>query len=167
MPCLAGSGGWQHRMSRFTQFYTSQKDRLFGYILRRTGNPSLSADMMQESFARYLGTYGRSRPVPSLLYTICRNLIVDHYRKQRPEESLADHHGPSGMDQEEMVILRQQARRVLAAMDQLDPVDRRLLHLATGSNVSYREISKRTNLSEANVKVRIHRARMQLRNILG
>jgi len=153
-------------MSRFTQFYTSQKDRLFGYILRRTGNPSLSADMMQESFARYLGTYDRSKPVPSLLYTICRNLIVDHYRKQRPEESLADHHGQSGTDQEEKVILREQARRVLEAMEQLDPVDRRLLRLATGSNLSYREISRITKLSEANVKVRIHRARLQLRNIL-
>ena len=153
-------------MNRFRDFYTSQKDRLFGYILRRTGNPALSADMMQESFTRYLGAYGQERPTPSLLYTICRNLIADHFRKQKPEIPLADHHFLAGTSQEESVILREETRRVLEAIEQLDDVDARLLRLAAGSTLSYKEISAKMKMSEANVKVRIHRARLQLKNIL-
>lgn len=153
-------------MNSFIEFYTSQKDRLFGYILRRTGNPALSADMMQETFARYLGSYGKAALTPSLLYTICRNLMVDHFRKQKSEEPLADHHQLHGVNQEDRIIQREEARRVLAALEKLDAVDARLLRLAVGSNLSYREISRLTHLSEANVKVRIHRARMTLKKIL-
>lgn len=153
-------------MNIFKEFYTSNKGRLFGYILKRTGNPSLAADITQESFAKYLGAYGQSSPTSSLLYTICRNLIADHFRKQRPEEPLADYHQLTGMNQEEKVILREETKRVLQAMEQLDEMDARLLRLVVGSNLSYKEISRITMLSEANVKVRIHRARVQLKNIL-
>ena len=154
-------------MNFFSDFYTSQKDRLFGYILRRTGNPSLAADLAQESFVKYIGAYGQSRPTTSLLYTICRNLITDHFRKQRPEDPLEDHHQLAGMNQEEKVILREETRQVLQAIDQLDVVDAKLLRLVAGSNLSYKEISRITHLSESNIKVRIHRARIQLKNILG
>lgn len=154
-------------MNLFKDFYTSQKDRLFGYILKRTGNPSLAADLAQESFVKYIGSYGQESPASSLLYTICRNLITDHFRKQRPEDTFADHHQQTGMNQEEKMILREETRQVLQAMNQLDAVDARLLHLVAGSNLSYREISRITHLSEANIKVRIHRARIQLKNILG
>jgi len=154
-------------MNLFKDFYTNQKDRLFGYILKRTGNPSLAADLAQESFVKYLGSYGQESPTSSLLYTICRNLITDHFRKQRPEDTFEDHHQQVGMNQEERMILREETRQVLLAMSQLDTVDARLLHLVAGSNLSYREISRITHLSEANIKVRIHRARMQLKNILG
>jgi RNA polymerase sigma-70 factor (ECF subfamily) len=154
-------------MTLFKDFYTSQKDRLFGYILKRTGNPSLAADLAQESFVKYIGTYGQSSPTSALLYTIGRNLITDHFRRQRPEEPLEEHHQLAGMTQEEKVILREETRLVLQAMEQLDVADAKLLRLVAGSNLSYKEISRITHLSEANVKVRIHRARMQLKNILG
>jgi len=154
-------------MTLFKDFYTSQKDRLFGYILKRTGNPSLAADLAQESFVKYIGSYGQSSPTSSLLYTICRNLITDHFRKQKPEEPLSDHYHQAGVNQEDKVILREETRRVLQAIEQLDVVDAKLLRLVAGSNLSYKDISRITHLSESNIKVRIHRARLQLKNILG
>ena len=52
-------------------------------------------------------------------------------------------------------------------MQKLKPDDREILSLAAGDgNLSYQQIGEITGNSEANVKVRIHRARLKLREIL-
>lgn len=70
-------------MNSFRKFYSDNKSRLFGYLLRRTGDYHLTADTLQESFARYFERYGRQELSVSLLFTIGRNLLNDHTRKQR------------------------------------------------------------------------------------
>ena len=63
-------------------------------------------------------------------------------------------------------MVREEYWRVLAAMQQLDEVERDILALAVSSDLSYREISMLTGFSEANVKVKIHRTRVKLRKII-
>lgn len=153
-------------MITFTQFYISQKDRLFGYLLRRTGNYQLSADIMQETFTNYLESYSRYEANPALLFTISRNLLIDQFRRQRPEAEFDERHysGTSNTEKEHMI--REESRRVLKAIQQLDKDEKDILALAVGSNLSYREISKITKISEANVKIKIHRSRVKLKQLL-
>jgi RNA polymerase sigma-70 factor (ECF subfamily) len=52
-------------------------------------------------------------------------------------------------------------------MQMLKTDDREILSLATGDgNLSYQQIGEITGNTEANIKVRIHRARVKLREIL-
>lgn len=134
--------------------------------MRNTGDYYLSGDILQESFTRYLERYGEKEQSVSLLYTIGRNLIFDIARKQKHNPGLQLDPENSGADHEHHFMVREEYRRVLAAMQQLDEDERDILALAVNSNLSYREISSLTGFSEANVKVKVHRARIKLRRII-
>jgi len=134
--------------------------------MRSTGDYYLSGDILQESFTRYLERYGEEEQSVSLLYTIGRNLIFDAARKQKRNPGLQTDLETSGADNEHHFLVREEYRRVLAAMQQLDGDERDILALAVSTDLSYREISALTGFSEANVKVKIHRSRIKLRKIM-
>ena len=151
----------------FYEFYSSNQRKFFGYLLRRSGDAVLASDLMQESFTRYLERYEeRGFQVP-LLYTIGRNLLFDHYRRRRDEvgdeiEELSDH-----VNLEHQCQVREESRQVLIALQKLDEGERDVLSLVVSSGLNYREISGLLGTSEANVKVKVHRARVKLKKILA
>ena len=153
-------------MGNFRVFYQKHRDRLFAYLLRRTGDYYLSGDILQESFTRYLEKYGEEGPNCALLYTIARNAVVDGYRKQGSDTQLFDEREHSQPNPESHMMVREDYRRVLAAMQELDPEERDVLSLVVSSGLSYREIARITGISEGNVKVRVHRARVKLRKMM-
>jgi RNA polymerase sigma-70 factor (ECF subfamily) len=63
-------------------------------------------------------------------------------------------------------MVREQYRQVLSAMQTLDADERDILALTVSSQLSYREISSIAGISEPNVKVKVHRARAKLRQII-
>jgi RNA polymerase sigma-70 factor (ECF subfamily) len=154
-------------MNNFDTFYRTHREKLFGYLLRRTGNYELSKDIMQESFTRLLEHYGPDQQKPSLLFTIARNAILDHLRKSRRNEPLEEgQNKPSSIDPEHRLLIRESYRQVLAAMKQLEETERDILALVVASKLSYREIAQITGTNEVNVKVKVHRARIKLKKIL-
>jgi len=121
---------------------------------------------MQESFTRYLEGYGKNSESAALLYTIGRNLIYDNARKQRRNAQLQlDPDNPND-DHEHYLMVREQYRQVLSAMQTLQTDERDILALTVSSQFSYREISSIVGISETNVKVKVHRARAKLRQII-
>lgn len=152
-------------MEPFQNFYRRERTPFYAYLVRRTGDPSLASDILQESFTRLYASYPAERWNARLLYAIGRNLLIDARRRRKreadppPEEAQAD-------DAEERLLARDETRRVLAALQRLDEEDRDLLALVASGGLSYREIAALTGWSEANVRVKIHRARCRLRNLL-
>ena len=153
-------------MNSFRDFYNDNKDRLFGYLLRRTGDYHLAADISQESFTRYLERYSKRELSLSLLFTIGRNLLYDNSRRQRPTIPYEEEQHGDDTDEESAFLIREESRRVLKALQQLDPEETDVLSLAVSSGLSYREIAEMTGTSEANIKVKIHRSRLKLKKIL-
>lgn len=155
-------------MKAFRAFYIENGERLFGYLLRKSGSAHLAADLVQDTFTRYLSQY-RSRELnAALLFTIARNIFYDHMRRQRQHVELAEFPSDTATDdQEHQYIVREESRQVLAAMQQLDEEDRDILALIVSSGLTYREIAEIRGCSESAVKVRVHRARQQLRKILA
>ena len=66
-----------------------------------------------------------------------------------------------------LAMVREDYRRVLAAMQELAPEERDALSLVVSSDLSYREIARISGTSEGNVKVRVHRARVKLRKMMN
>lgn len=153
-------------MENFREFYSENKDRLFGYFLRMTGNYHLSADLMQDSFTRYFERYMDRDASVSLLFTIGRNLLFDNFRRKDTSQSYEEGKLSADLDHEKQFLIREEYRQVLSAMQQLDKDEREMLTLAVSSNLSYREIAKITATSTSNVKVKIHRSRLKLRKFL-
>jgi len=139
---------------------------LYAYLLRMTGEAQLAVDLVQESFARYLGRYGRRNGQKPLLYAIARNAALDAIRKRKMDGFAADEQEDTGNNPERQMINREAFERLLAAIGQLTPPDRELISLVAAADLTYREIGKVLRISEANVKVRVHRARTKLRAYL-
>ena len=154
-------------MENCERLYRENRERVLRFLLHLTGDVELARDLVQETFARYLSRYGRDSEQPGLLFTIARNAGLDALRRRRtstlPERETAD----PRRDPEHQLIDRQEMDRVLAAIRRLDDTDRQLVaFLATGT-FSYREIGRLLDLSETNVKVRVHRARLKLKALMA
>jgi len=159
-------------MEGFRQFYSDNVDRLFRYLLRKSGNEFLAADLTQESFARYLERYRKRDASPALLFTIGRNLFNDHFRRQanfqahQYRQALADPQGRTEADQEERFIAQQQAKRIEEAIRQLSADEQDILALVIEGNMKYQDIARIRECSLASVKVTVHRARKKLKTLL-
>ena len=153
-------------MNTFRDFYNRQRRKFLAYLIRRSGDYHLACDIMQESFIRLYEKYTADNFTPQLLYTIGRNLAIDSLRKRSNNPaSLEDNDQPVD-NQEHYFMVRDEYRRVLAAMRHLENDERDLLSLVVSSELPYRELAQITGTSEANVKVKIHRARKKLRAYL-
>jgi RNA polymerase sigma-70 factor (ECF subfamily) len=139
---------------------------LFAYLMRRTGDYYLSGDIVQESFTRYLTRYGERLHSAPLLFKIARNALLDDQRKTNRFTPLAEDDEHSDGNPEHQLLVRDEYRQVLSAMQHLGEAERDVLSLVVSSDMSYRDIAEITDTSEQNIKVRVHRARVKLRTIL-
>ena len=154
-------------MNFFDTLYQDHRALLFNYLLRMTGDYDLSRDIMQESFTRCLERYGDRLDSPALLYRVARNLVVDHMRKKARSEPLGDRQAIDPVCMDHQLMIREQYREVLGALQALGFEDRELLSLVAGESLSYREIAAILDTTENTIKVRVHRARRRLRSLLA
>lgn len=155
-------------MEKYDIFYQRSKDGLFAYLLRMTGDYHLSCDLVQESFTRYLQRYSKiGESSRALLYTIARNVAMDTFRKPKIDTFNPDSCIDPKNNPEQQLDERQKVDRILAAIQLLPMLDRELISLLSGADLSYAEIGGILNISETNVKVRVHRARIRLKEILS
>lgn len=153
-------------MEKYQQFYIETKYKLFGYLMRLTGDYQLSSDIMQESFTRLLSRYEAKEHCAALLFTIARNAVMDHERKLKRQRGLRQNQENDPIDPEKLMMVRETYRNVITAMQQLEKTERDILSLVISSGLPYREIAIIVGISEANVRVKVHRARTKLRKHL-
>jgi len=153
-------------MEEFGTFFKKQQDKLFSYLMRITGDYHLSMDLMQESFTRYFEKYSDSTRNVSLLYTIARNSFLDYKRKAGRLVALDQDYEDLSADQADSFQIKQEYMRVLSAMKGLEEDEREILSLVLSGDLNYKEIASITKTSEANIKVKVHRARIKIKNKL-
>ena len=153
-------------MSEYGLFYRDCRNRIFNYLMRLTGDYGMAGDIMQETFARHLEHYGQDNREIPLLYGIARNLFTDELRRRKHEGAGEKGDEEPSLDQDHHLMVRSEYRRVLSAMKLLDKDEREILVLAAGEDLSYKEIGSLVGISEVNVKVKVHRARLKLREKL-
>jgi len=137
-------------------------DALFRFACKSTGNPDDAHDVVQNSFEVLWQKRKDVMPgkAKAFLFQVAYNQSVDNYRKKSrvsfsegPEESVT----PSNPD----------LKRVLdRALAQLDEQSRALVLLKDYEGYRYEEIAQITGLSDAQVKVYLHRARKTLKEYL-
>jgi len=153
-------------MEEFGTFFKKQQDKLLSYLMRMTGDYHLSMDLVQESFTRYLEKYANDTRNLSLLYTIARNSFLDHKRRSGRFVALDQDYEDLSVNQADSFQIKQEYVRVLTAMKELEDDEREILSLVLSGDLNYKEIASVTKISEANVKVKVHRARLKIRKKL-
>lgn len=70
-------------------FYEAYVDKMYTFCLYRTGVREVAEDITSEAFLRFYTNNGLTMDHPvAYLYAICRNLVVDHYRRQHKTVSI-------------------------------------------------------------------------------
>lgn len=141
------------------------QDRLRRYLARASGETELARDLTQEVFLRVSRVAIPVAPENQLagwLFRIARNVVLDHHRQRnrRPEDALGRLDSAKAPSQETTTALNQ-------ALSTLPDVDRDVFLMREMSGLSYDEIANACELTPDAVRNRIHRARLQLRQVLA
>ncbi len=145
--------------------------RLYNFFLRLTADRSLSEDLTQtvfERLIRYRESYVEGSAFRSWIYQIARNARIDYFRKKRPVAS--DFSGAETLAGVELPVSRQmedreEQQRLHRALGKLPDEQREVLILARFQQLKYREVAELMGTTEGAVKVRVHRAIQELRDI--
>ena len=150
---------------KFTKLFYEHSDALYRFAYFRVSDEEQAQDIVSMVFAKAWEkreTCDGKNPT-AWLYTIARNIIIDGYRKTDPKR-LDDIEEPAEIDSTADNLDAEREKRLLAeAMNTLDDDVREIVHWRYIERLSVREVSVRSGMSEANVRVIQHRALKQLR----
>ena len=144
----------------------SHADGLYRFIVKNIKNSEDARDIVQSAFEKLWihRTEVAGLKAKSYLYTVAYHQMIDHIRKGKKENNI-EHNEESAAypiyqnDHELKQIL-------LRAVNALAPTQKCLILLKDYEGYSYQEIGEIMNLSESQVKVYLHRARLILKNKL-
>ena len=140
---------------------------LFNFYCRLTGDRTLSEDLVQDVFFRilkYRQTYHPGTPFRTWTYQIARNTRIDHFRKQKPEVEWEVEMSPATVPADS-AQQKQEAELLHRALMQLPEEKREVLLLSRFQELKYEEIAQLMGCEVNTVKVRVHRALQELRQI--
>ena len=140
-------------------------DNVFRFIFKNLGHQEDAKDVVQTAFEklwinREQVENARSK---SYLFTVAYHQMIDHIRKNKRIVLRDDFNSGGGTTSQH----HNSAKKILEqALQKLNETQRSLVLLKDYEGYSYEEIGKITALSESQVKVYLHRARIQLKNYL-
>jgi len=142
---------------------------LFNFYLKLCGDRALSEDLVQEVFFRilkYRQSYRGDTAFRAWMYQIARNTRTDHWRrvKTKPETSLEPEMSPAIVPRDE-AQQKQEAALLQSALMELPEEKREVLILSRYQDLKYEEIAQMMDCEVNTVKVRVHRALQELREI--
>ncbi|MEV1077946.1 sigma-70 family RNA polymerase sigma factor [Streptomyces sp. NPDC050211] len=158
----------------FRAFYDENFDALLGFVTRRVTDPHLAADLTADVFLAALeaaGSFDPRRGVPrAWLYGIARNVLSGHFRSNaRERDAVARLNGRRLLDEEDIAALEERidaegAARELAVRHRgLSKPLREVVDLVAVDGLTPHEAAVALGISQAAVRVRLHRARRILR----
>jgi len=143
---------------------------IFDFLVRMTGNASAAEDLVQDVFVRvlkYRATWRGEGRFETWLFRIARNARADYFRTRSPDapiEEAADH--PSGAPLPGDLLARSRdIARLQRALMLLREDKRELIILARYRGMKLEAIADLLGIEVGAVKVRIHRAVKELRDI--
>ena len=144
--------------------------RLLRYLVHLTGRRELAEDFFQDTWVRVLERgrqYDSRHEFSAWLFTIARNLVIDHLRRKRPASFavLADDEDAAPFDMEATgqpsafaaAVQREQNDSISAGMLHIPIEYRETLVLRFQEGMSLDEIAKVTGVPLGTVKSRIYR----------
>lgn len=128
-----------------------------------------SDDALQEAFCRLWSKHGEIKDIShaeGLLVTTSKHIQIDglRHRQSHQSVSLTDISDPP-WEEEENTLAETYEQVTKLASRHLSDRDREILYLREKDGLEFSELAERYNLSEANVRMIVSRARKALREI--
>ena len=149
----------------YNQCVTLYADNVYRFILKNLRHEADARDIVQGAFEKMWINRQQveNARCKSYLFTVAYHQMIDHIRKNKrislKEEFPEDARVTNRPQHDSKKILHE-------ALSRLNETQRSLVLLKDYEGYSYEEIGKITGLNESQVKVYLHRARLQLREYL-
>jgi RNA polymerase sigma-70 factor, ECF subfamily len=168
------AAGQQGDPRALRELFDMYKDRVYSLCRHMSGNAEDAEDLTQEIFVsafEHLSGFRAESAFGTWLYRIATNQCLNRLRIRTREtasflnlperEALLPDQGPSPEDR---VVRKELQQRMALAIAALPESLRAVFVLGTLEGMRYKEISEICECSEEAVKMRIHRARKQVRD---
>jgi RNA polymerase sigma-70 factor (ECF subfamily) len=157
--------------------FTEYHDRICRYIAGMVRDPAEAEDLTQETFLRahcQRETLRDPKAARGWLYRIATNVCVDHLRKRRQQVALDSgeepHRGqPAAVESpsaHERVERAETSACVQRCLDYLPDSYRAAILMYEAYGLTATEIADLLNVSVGTVKIRLHRARRRLQEVM-
>src|SRR5882672_2596826 len=149
----------------YNECVTTYADNVYRFILKNLRNEEDARDVVQTAFEKMWRNREEvdAQRSKSYLFTVAYHQMIDHIRKIKRIQ-LREEFSEGTKVQERPV---NNLKKVLdEALSRLSETQRSLVLLKDYEGYSYAEIGQITGLSESQVKVYLHRARIQLKDYL-
>lgn len=161
----------------FKCLFEQERERLHRFVLKLVDDADEAENIVQETFAeayRQIGDFRGESAVSTWLFSIAKHLAYGHLRKtdrhkyleHETIEFLDVDQGGTPPETDKEVELSERKRMVHEALQQLPDHYRRIVQLRDLEEKSTTETADQLGLTEVNVRVRLHRARKELKERL-
>jgi len=161
-----------NKQSLISNYYSAHRDELLAYASTRLGDRDEAEDIVQNTFLRILTTNKMltEQALPALVYTVCRNLVNDYFRRRASRFEYEHYIQCAGIGNSSMEsvffaadIVEQMERGLTRIPENCRKIYR--MHILGGMRVS--EISAETGENYKTVENRLGLARREMRHYLS
>jgi RNA polymerase sigma factor (sigma-70 family) len=147
---------------------------LFSFMYHSTHQSELSEDLVQNSFYRmikYKHAFSGDGSFKTWMYYIARNVLNDHFKKKNllvfdNDIELTGGHLEEEKQADVLFEKKENIEQLKLAISKLNEPSREIIVLSKYQELSYSDIAEILNISESNVKVRVHRAIGELKKLM-
>lgn len=142
------------------QLYAAHAERVRRFLVLKTGDAELAADLLHDCYARLIVRLQEGMPdnVLSYLYTVATHLLIDHRRNHHQArtqavalETLEAVHDPAaGLDVQ--ADARQRLRRLHDALQELPVRTQQIFQLCRIEGMRYQDAARHLNVSTSAVQ---------------
>ena len=159
-------------VSKLALLFDRHHRALFDFFVRMSGDRALAEDLVQDVFFRmlkYRSTFRDESRFKAWMFHIARNARFDHHKKHRPETLLPDDGADAVPSRTPLpgheLEQNQQTMLLQCALQRLPDEKREILILSRFQDMKYEQIAEVMGCEVGAIKVRVHRAMKDLREI--
>jgi RNA polymerase sigma-70 factor (ECF subfamily) len=157
-------------VKQIEKIYLEYKQDIYNYLLGITHNPTLSEDLLSETFVKAIysiGNFKGDSSIKTWLFSIARHLWLQNLRKDKPTVEYTDllelYVSDSILDS---FIKKQTVERLCKLLKTKDIQTQNIVSMRV-NGISYYEISEKIGISENSARVIDFRTKKWLKSILN
>lgn len=142
---------------KFIKLYDKFHEPIYRFIYFRVSSRETAEDLASEVFIKGFNYFKKIKPQNprAVLYKITRNLIIDYYRRQRPE-----------IKTEEPITEDKSYLDLQQALSKLKDSDRDIIVLYHFEGFSTAEVAGIMDKKESTIRAILHRARKKMQQFM-
>ncbi len=147
---------------------------VFSFVMKKVQNENVADEITVSVFSKVLAKldlYDPNFQFKTWILTIAQNSVIDYWRKKSREnedstDNFDDFKNHFALSPEELLISAEDQKQIVTIIESLDSKYQDILRLRFFEEKSIKEIAEELNITIANTKVRIMRAKKVLSELL-